>query len=129
MSLFQAITDFFESIFKKSSPEVQKKQMLRKLEIEIREFSPVIYKNGMLQPNFGEAIYGLYKNCRALDNLFSVTVSPNDIQRQKRFEAQLIVTGYSISDQSAFSELSFDISASISGLRIITLSVSLSRLT
>lgn len=108
MSLFQAITDFFESIFKKSSPEVQKKQMLRKLEIEIREFSPAICKNGMLQPNFGEAIYGLYKNCRALDNLFSVTVSPNDIQRQKRFEAQLIVTGYSISDQSAFSELSFE---------------------
>lgn len=108
MSLIQVITDFFESIFKKSSPEVQKKQMLRKLEVEIREYTPSICKNGMLQANFGEAIYALYKNCRVLDNLFSTTVSPSDIQRQKRFEAQLIVTGYSLADQSALSELSFE---------------------
>ncbi len=36
MSIFQAITDFFESIFKKSSPEVQKKQLQKKMENEIR---------------------------------------------------------------------------------------------
>jgi len=108
MNIIQAITELFESIFKKSSPEVQKKQMLKKLDSEIREFNPAICKNGMLQPNFGEAIYGLYKNCRALDNLFSATVSPNDIQRQKRFEAQLIVTGYSLSDQTLLDSISFE---------------------
>ena len=39
MGLFQVISEFFESIFKKSSPEVQKKQQLKKLEQEIRELS------------------------------------------------------------------------------------------
>ena len=62
MGLFQAISEFFESIFKKSSPEVQKKQQLKKLEQEIREFQPSICKNGFLQPNFGEALYTIYKH-------------------------------------------------------------------
>lgn len=108
MSFIQAITELIESIFKRSSPEVQKKQLMKKLENEIREFQPVICRNGMLLPNFGEAIYSLYKNVRPLDNLFSVTVNPNDMPRQHRFEAQLIVTGYSASDQVALEELSFE---------------------
>ena len=108
MSFIQTISDFFESIFKRSSPEVQKKQLLKKIDSEIREFNPLICKNGMLQPNFGEAIYGLYKNCKTLDNLFSQTVSLNDILRQRRFEAQLVITAYSVADQEALSALSFE---------------------
>lgn len=108
MSFIQTISDFFESIFKRSSPEVQKKQLLKKLDSEIREFNPLICKSGMLQPNFGEAIYGLYKNCKPLDNLFSVTVSLTDLPRQRRFEAQLVVTAYSAADQEALAELSFE---------------------
>lgn len=108
MSLLQTISDFFESLFKKSSPEVQKKQMMKKLENEIREFQPAICKNGMLLPNFGEAIFALYKNTRPLDNLFSVTISPNDMQRQQRFEAQLIITGYSPESQASLEELSYE---------------------
>lgn len=107
MSFFQAITDFLESIFKRSSPEVQKKQLLKKLDVEIREFSPAICRNGMLQPNFGEAIYALYKNTKPLDNLFAVTVSPTDMPRQHRFEAQLIATGYTPEYQQILESLSF----------------------
>ena len=108
MSLFQSITDFFESIFKRSSPEVQKKQQLKKLEVELREFQPVIYKNGNLQPNFAEAIYNLYKNTKPLDDLFLNTVSSMDIPRQHRFEAQLILTGYTPEYQSIIESLSFE---------------------
>lgn len=108
MSFFQAISDLLESIFKRSSPEVQKKQLLKKLELEIKEFQPSICKNGFLQPNFGEAIYSLYKNTKSLNNLFAVTVSPNDIPRQHRFEAQLILTGYSMESQEIMQELSFE---------------------
>ena len=95
MSFINTISDFLESIFKRSSPEVQKKQQLKKLDAEMREVHPVIYKNGNLQPNFAEAIYSLYKNTKLLDDLFSLTVSSSDIPRQHRFEAQLILTGYS----------------------------------
>ena len=105
---FQALTDLFESIFKRSSPEVQKKKVVRKLEQDVEALTPCLYKKGMLQPNFGEAIYILYKNARPLDNLFSQTVSPTDIQKQHRFEAQLFITGYSIDDQHVMEELAFE---------------------
>ena len=108
MSFIQTISDFLESIFKRSSPEVQKKQQLKKLDAELREFQPVIYKNGNLQPNFAEAIYSLYKNTKVLDDLFSVTVSSSDIPRQHRFEAQLILTGYSNEYRGIIDSLSFD---------------------
>ena len=108
MSLIQSITDFFESIFKRSSPEVQKKQQLKKLEVELREFEPCIYKNGNLQPNFAEAIYNLYKNTKILDDLFINTVSSIDIPRQHRFEAQLILTGYTPEYQVIIENLSLE---------------------
>jgi len=108
MGFIKTIAELFEAIFRRSSPEVQKKQQLKKLEVEIRDFHPAICRNGMLLPNFGEAIFALYKNTRPLDNLFQYTVSPNDIQRQHRFEAELIITGYSISDRESFENLSFE---------------------
>ena len=108
MGFIKTISELFESIFKRSSPEVQKKQQMKKLEQEVKDFQPAICRNNMLLPNFGEAIFALYKNTRPLDNLFSVTVSPNNIQRQRRFEAQLIVTGYPMADQEALESLSFE---------------------
>jgi len=108
MSLLGTITNFFQSIFNKSSPEVQKKSHLKKLDTEIKEFNPCICKNGMLQANFGEAIYTLYKNTRALDNLFAETISPIDMPRQHRFEAQLIMTAYSAECQEIISSLSYE---------------------
>ena len=108
MGFIKTLSELFESIFKRSSPEVQKKQQMKKLEQEVRDFQPAICRNSMLLPNFGEAIFALYKNTRPLDNLFSVTVSPNNIQRQRRFEAQLIVTGYPLEDQEVLESLSFE---------------------
>lgn len=108
MSFLQTITDLFDAIFRRSSPEVQKKQLLKKMDAELRMYEPVIYKNGNLQPNFAEAIFTLYKNTKLLDNLFAITVNPNDVPKQHRFEAQLIVTGYSIDHQKEFEQLSYE---------------------
>lgn len=108
MSLIKTLTELFESIFKRSSPEVQRKQLQKKMEMEIREFKPLICKDGMLLPNFGEAIYVLYKNTTPLDKLFSVTLNPNDIPRQHRFEAELIMTGYSTDEQQLMDGLSYE---------------------
>ena len=99
MSLFSTFIDLFDSIFRRSSPEVQRKQLLKKMDVEIQAFSPLICKSGALQPNFGEAIFNLYKNTAILDHLFIETVSPNDLPRRNRFEAQLVITGYDTEDQ------------------------------
>lgn len=108
MSFIQALSDFLESIFMKSSPEVQKKQQQKKLEAELKNFTPLLYKDGKLVPNFAEAIYSLYKNTKILDDLFCQTISPIDIQRQKRFESQLILTGYTEEYQKIIDSLSYE---------------------
>jgi len=108
MSIIQTISDFLESIFRHSSPEVQKKIQMKKLDAELKSYYPNIYKDGFLLPNFGEAIFSLYKYTHVLDDLFLSTVSSLDIQRQHRFEAQLILTGYSISEQEIIESLSYE---------------------
>lgn len=108
MSLLQTITNFFDTIFKRNSPDGQKKQVVKKMEATLKMYTPVLYKNGNLLPNFGEAIFQLYKNVRPLDDLFMITVSSNNIPRKKRFEAQLLMTGYSPSDQELVESLSYE---------------------
>ena len=108
MSLLQTITEFFESIFKRSSPEVLKKQAVRKMESEIKLFTPQLMKGSLVLPNLGEAIHSLYVNCRILDDLFKLTVGNNDLQRKHRFESQLVLTGYNPSDQDLIETLSYE---------------------
>lgn len=108
MKLLETLSNLLQSLFNKSTPENQKKSHLRKLESEIKEFNPCICKNGMLQGNFGEGLYILYKNTRALDNLFTATISPVDMPRQHRFEAQLIMTAYTSEFQEIINSFSFE---------------------
>lgn len=108
MSFIQVLSDLLDSLFKRSSPEIQKKQQIKKMESEVKAFVPQLYKDGNLLPNFAEAIFNLYKNTKPLDDLFSQTVSPVDLQRQKRFESQLILTGYTGEFQELISSLSYE---------------------
>lgn len=108
MGLLQKITDFFESIFNRNSPEVQKKIQARKIESEIRLFQPVIYKDGQLTAVFAEAVRLLYVNTNPLNELFSVTISSSDFSQNSRFESQLVLSGYSIQSQELISSLSYE---------------------
>ena len=51
MSFMQALTDFFDILFRSNAPEVQKKIKLRKIESELRLNPAGIFKNELVQPN------------------------------------------------------------------------------
>lgn len=108
MSFLQAISEFFESIFNKNSPEVQKRIQMRKLESELRAQEPAIFKNGKVLPNFAEAIRILYINTKPLNNLFSSTIYSTDVQRNLRFENQLVLTGFSRQNQQLVESLEYE---------------------
>ncbi len=108
MSFLQAISDFFEVLFNKNSPEVQKKIQMRKLEKELSAFQPVIFKNGKLLPNFAEAVRILYINTKNLNDLLVNTIAGPDVPRNRRFEAQLIMTGFSPESQKVVEALSYE---------------------
>jgi hypothetical protein len=107
MALFQSILDFFESLFMSSSPEVQRKQQLKKINSELRTISPVIYRNDMVQPNFAEALRILYIHTKPIEEILYKTISGDDVTRNRRFESQLLITGYSPADQDLLASLSY----------------------
>lgn len=108
MGFFQAVSDFFQSIFMSSSPEVKKKLELRKIENELKSLPYQIYKNEQLQPNFAELFRILYENTKPIDDILSSTLNSENIHRAKLFEAELIVTGFSPESQRKIEELSFE---------------------
>ena len=107
MGFLQAISEFFESIFNKNSPEVQKRLQMRKLENELRSQEPVIFKNGKILPNFAEAIRILYINTKPLNDLLSSTIFSPDVPRNLRFENQLVLTGFSSQTQKLVASLEY----------------------
>lgn len=108
MGLLQAITFFFESLFNKNSPEVQKKIQMKKLDKEISAFQPLIFKNGRVLPNFAEACRLLYINTKPINELLYSTICGPDAARNRRFEAQLVVTGFSSEGQKIVESLSYE---------------------
>lgn len=108
MNLFQAVAAFFESLFNKNSPEIQKKQQLKKLEAEMKAYQPAIFKNGSLLPNFAEAMRIFYENIKPVDDVLATTIGGTNIQRTKRFEHQLVMTGYSDEGQRQLDAVSYE---------------------
>ena len=94
MSFLQSLTDFFISLFGASSPEAKKRQEIKKIESELKEIRPVIYKNDMVQPNFAEALRILFENTAPIEEILNKTICTGDIQRNNRFIEQLLLTGF-----------------------------------
>lgn len=108
MGFFQAIIEFLESIFKSNSPEVRKRQEIRKIEAEVKTFEPAIYKNGMLTPNFGELFRVLYENTKPVEDILTSTISSDDLQRNMKYEQQLLLTGFTGASQEKLESLGYE---------------------
>lgn len=108
MSLLKMITDLFDSLFRSSSPEVQKKMRLRKIENDLKQQPNGIYRNGLIQPNFAEILRILYINTRPVLKILEQTIAGPDIKRNTRFEFQLIVSGYDPSNQDTLKALEYE---------------------
>ena len=107
MSLLQIISDIFKSLFNRNSPEMQRKIRLKKIETELRAYEPYIFKDGKLLPNFAESIRILYLNTKPINDLLSSTIASPDITKNRRFESQLVLTGYSLENQQLIESLSY----------------------
>lgn len=108
MSFVQTITESFEDVFNKGSPEVQKRLTHRKMEAAISNFTPLLYKDGVVLPNFGEAIRILYVNTAPIRDILIKTIACNEASKAQRYEAQMVVTGFTIATQKLLMEISYD---------------------
>lgn len=108
MSFIQTLTEILESIFKAGSPEVKKRQEIRRIESELRNRQPSIYKNEMLQPNFAELFRILYENTKPVEEILRTTACSDDLQQNGRYEYQLILTGFPDETQKKLEQLSYE---------------------
>lgn len=108
MGIVQSITEGFEDVFNKNSPEVQKRLIRKKMEASISNFTPALYHDGVMLPNFGEAMRVLFVNTVPIKDVLTKTISSSEATRSQRYEAQLVVTGFSPATQKLLSEISYE---------------------
>lgn len=108
MGFIQAVTEFFESIFNSSSPEVRKRIELRKIEAELKNHPHSIYKNECLTSNFAELFRILYECTKPISDILDTTVTSGKSQHDGLFEYQLILTGFTDDTQSKLEKLSYE---------------------
>lgn len=108
MTLLQSIVEFFQSIFMASSPEVKKRQALRKIENDLKNSTPVLYKNEMVQVNFAETLRVLCINTKPIGDLLAETICSEDLNLSRRYEEQLLFTGFDAEAKDILSNMEYD---------------------
>lgn len=108
MGFIESIANFFSLFFSKSYGSSQNYALQRKLESELKSFGVTVYRNGKLLGNFAEAVRILHINTLPLNELFIDTIGSSDVERRKRYEAQLVLTGFSDDEQKIIDSLSYE---------------------
>lgn len=108
MSFFQSITEFFQSIFMASSPEIKQKQALRKIEADFKGQTPAIYKDGAVLESFAEALRMMFEQTKPIMEILSDTICSTDLERNHRFTEQLLLTGFPPDVQEILESLSYE---------------------
>ena len=94
MGLFQIIAEFFKTIFSPTSPESLQRQAVRKIESELKNLAPELYKKGLVMPDFAEALRVLFINTTPIFDILSETYCSTDLDTSRHFEEQLVFTGF-----------------------------------
>lgn len=108
MAFFQNIVEFFQSLFMSSSPEVKKRQALRKIENDLRASTPVIFRGDLVDANFGEAIRQLMLNTKTVREILGQTMCTNEMERNMRYNEQLLLTGFPSDMQDFLESLEYE---------------------
>lgn len=110
MGILQQLINFLKSFFggagnKAGAP---KKQQVKKLELQLKQMQPPLYKNGELLPAFGELIFLLYTHTAPFCNLLSFMRAPENLHIKNRMYDILIQSGYSENDKAKMESLSYE---------------------
>ena len=108
MSFFARIVEVFQSVFQASSPDVKKRQLVRKLETEVKTLAPSLYKNSLVQPNFAEVLRILFVSTKPIGDLLANTICSEDLTHNRRYEEQLLLTGFDSESQERIARMDYE---------------------
>ena len=108
MSFLQKISDFFQSLFSPNSPESIQRQAVRKIENDLKVLAPNLYRNGLIQPEFAETLRILFQNTDPILDILSQTLCSTDLECSRKYEEQLLLTGFSEEAKDTLEEFAYD---------------------
>ena len=108
MSFFSQLFELLGSLFHGGGPEAKQKQDLRKIETEVSNIQPSIYKNGQALPNFAEIFRILSEHTAPLNKLFSETIDNPDVKFREKYYDILIQTGFSDKSKEILENLKYE---------------------
>ncbi|MCR4938666.1 MAG: DUF5312 family protein [Treponemataceae bacterium] len=108
MGFFSSLFNFFSSLFSGLSPEVKLKQDMRKIEAELKNMQPLLYKNGAAQPAFAEAFRLLQLNTKPIEAVLAATFKNQDLNIRNFYTGVLIETGFSDRAKSFREKLQYE---------------------
>lgn len=108
MGILQRISDFFQSLFSPNSPEAIQRQAIRKIENDLKIIAPNLYKNSLVQPSFAETIRVLFQNTEPILDLLTQTICSTEIKHSRKFEEQLLLTGFSEEAKITLEEFAYE---------------------
>lgn len=94
MAFLQKLIDLIQSLFQSSSPESQQRQVVKKIEADLRNVAPNLYKNGLLQVNFAETLRVLFDNTKVISDILANSFCSTNLDTQRHYEEQLLLTGF-----------------------------------
>ncbi|MCR5698695.1 MAG: DUF5312 domain-containing protein [Treponemataceae bacterium] len=80
----------------------------KKIEAELKEIRPEIYKNTYATPNVGQAFYILYKESNRISKILKNTICSEDAAVANHFANILFQTGFKGETRRKFDNLSYD---------------------
>jgi len=108
MGILKQLIDFFKSLFAERTADTPQKKQLRKLESQLRQMQPPLYKKGDLLPAFGELIFLLYTHTTPFFKLLGFMSKAEGMQIKNRMYDMLIQTGYSDDDKAKLEMFAYE---------------------
>ena len=108
MGFLQKLSEFFQSLFSPNSPEAIQRQAVRKIENDLKTIAPDLYKNGLIQPAFAETLRILFQNTEPVLDVLSQTLCSPDLECSRRFEEQLLLTGFSEEAKTTLEDFAYE---------------------
>ena len=108
MEFFKKLFEKIKNVFFSQKPELKVKAEIRKLETELKEVKPVIYKNGLAHSNLGKVFFVLFNETKVISRILKSTICSEDPAVANHFSEILIRTGYTGENLSKLDSLSYE---------------------
>ena len=107
MGFLKQLIKFIKGIFFKNSAESKLRREFKRLENELSSGEPALYKNGILQGAFGQAVYILYQHTNSIHDILSTTLCAKDNKTVRYYETALFITAFTEETHELYNALSY----------------------